>query len=684
MSAPMFGKILIANRGEIACRIIRTCRRLGVRTVAVYSDADAASLHVRMADEAVAIGDSAARESYLSIERVVAAAKKSGAEAIHPGYGFLSENEAFAEACAQAGIVFLGPPASAIHTMGSKSGAKALMEKAGVPLTPGYHGDNQDAEFLHKQADAIGYPVLIKASAGGGGKGMRRVDDGGDFRASLEACKREAAAAFGDDRVLIEKYIVQPRHIEIQIFGDTFGNVVSLFERDCSVQRRHQKVLEEAPAPAMSELRRGAMSQAACDAARAVGYVGAGTVEFIVDRSGGFHFMEMNTRLQVEHPVTEKITGLDLVEWQLRVAAGEPLPLAQEQLAIHGHALEARIYAEDPANNFLPSTGKLVHINQPAESRHVRIDTGVQEGDGITPFYDPMIAKLIVWDETRELALARMSRALSEYQIVGVVTNIEFLKRLVTSPSFVEANLDTSLIEREREWLLNEATEAPDEACLIAVLAALLSEGRVNSKGNVERGLDDPHTPWAMRDGWRLGSSLKRTFQLVQKDREYAVLVEYLAGAYRMTLTQGSASVSASGPFAVRGEMRARGALTVAIDGSQFHATVIEAHGFYHVFFDGQSYVYRLLDPLAFDVEEDANEHSLAAPMPGRLVKLIVEPGVSVEKGAPLLMLEAMKMEYTIMAPAAGKVQSFFFAPGDQIPEGAQLLHFVRETEMES
>ncbi|HEX6364207.1 MAG TPA: acetyl-CoA carboxylase biotin carboxylase subunit, partial [Albitalea sp.] len=421
----MFKKILIANRGEIACRVIRTARSLGVATVAVYSDADANARHVRLADEAVRIGPAAARESYLVGERILEVAQQTGAEAIHPGYGFLSENEDFAQACEQAGIVFIGPPASAIRAMGSKSAAKALMDKAGVPLTPGYHGENQDPGFLAAQAERIGYPVLIKASAGGGGKGMRRVDRPADFAAALASCKREASNAFGDEHVLVEKYVLRPRHIEIQVFGDTHGHCVYLFERDCSVQRRHQKVLEEAPAPGMTPERRAAMGKAAVDAAKAVGYVGAGTVEFIAHQDGSFYFMEMNTRLQVEHPVTEMITGLDLVEWQLRVASGEPLPLTQEQLAFDGHAMEARIYAEDPDKGFLPSTGRLVHLAPPPEGAHVRVDTGVEQGDEITPFYDPMIAKLIVHGATRDIALERMRAALAEYRIVGVSTNVE-------------------------------------------------------------------------------------------------------------------------------------------------------------------------------------------------------------------------------------------------------------------
>ena len=453
MMPTMFERVLIANRGEIACRITATCRRLGIRTIAVYSDADAGSRHVRLADEAVRIGPAPARESYLAIDRIIDAARKTGAQAIHPGYGFLAENADFADACAQAGVVFIGPPATAIRAMGSKAAAKELMRAAGVPLTPGYDGANQNAGFLEQQADAIGYPVMIKANAGGGGKGMRRVDARAQFQAALASCKREAAAAFGDDSVLLERYVVAPRHVEVQVFGDSFANIVSLFERDCSVQRRHQKVIEEAPAPLITAEQREALGKAARDAARAVGYVGAGTVEFLFDRDGNFYFMEMNTRLQVEHPVTELITGLDLVEWQLRVAAGEALPLKQEQLAMRGHAIEARIYAEDPLNDFLPSIGNLVHLEAPERSDHVRIDTGVEQGDTITSYYDPLIAKLIVWDENRELACRRMSSALGKFQIVGVANNVCFLRRVVTSPSFTAAHLDTGLIEREKEWI---------------------------------------------------------------------------------------------------------------------------------------------------------------------------------------------------------------------------------------
>ena len=457
----MFAKILIANRGEIACRVAKTAQRLGIGVVAVYSEADARSRHVSMADEAYCIGPAAAKESYLRGDAIIEVAKKSGAQAIHPGYGFLSENEDFAAACAKAGLVFIGPPASAIRAMGSKSAAKTLMEKAGVPLVPGYHGDRQEPAFLQGEADKIGYPVLIKASAGGGGKGMRVVEKSADFAAALASCQREAKAAFGDDRVLIEKYLTRPRHIEIQVFADTQGQCIYLFERDCSVQRRHQKVLEEAPAPGMQAARRKAMGEAAVAAAKAVGYVGAGTVEFIANQDGSFYFMEMNTRLQVEHPVTEMITGLDLVQWQLQVAAGEPLPLKQAQLRINGHSLEARVYAENPARNFLPSTGTLRHLRSPhavefevgAGPAPVRVDSGVREGDTISPYYDPMIAKLIVWGETREIALARMGAALGQFEVVGVATNIGFLGRIVKSRAFATGDLDTGLIERNRAEL---------------------------------------------------------------------------------------------------------------------------------------------------------------------------------------------------------------------------------------
>jgi 3-methylcrotonyl-CoA carboxylase alpha subunit len=530
----MFKKILIANRGEIACRVIKTARSMGIATVAVYSEADANARHVRLADEAVLIGPPAARESYLLPERILDVARQTGAEAVHPGYGFLSENEGFAEACARAGIVFIGPPAAAIRAMGSKSAAKALMQEAGVPLTPGYHGDNQDPSFLAARADSIGYPVLIKASAGGGGKGMRRVDRAADFEAALASCKREARNSFGDEHVLVEKYVLRPRHIEIQVFGDTHGNCVYLFERDCSVQRRHQKVLEEAPAPGMTPERRAAMGKAAVDAAKAVGYVGAGTVEFIANQDGSFYFMEMNTRLQVEHPVTEMITGLDLVEWQLRVASGEPLPLSQEQLEIDGHAIEARIYAEDPDKGFLPSTGRLLHLSPPPESDHVRIDTGVEQGDEITPHYDPMIAKLIVWGADRRQALARMRQALAQYRIVGVSNNVDFLARLVAVPSFANAELDTGLIEREQALLFPAAGEVPVDVWLVAALAELLREQFLARKKAAQA--VDPHSPWRALDGWLLNGRAQRKLALRFGETVKEIIISATAGGHQLAL----------------------------------------------------------------------------------------------------------------------------------------------------
>ncbi|KAB2936459.1 MAG: acetyl/propionyl/methylcrotonyl-CoA carboxylase subunit alpha [Candidatus Contendobacter sp.] len=666
----MFKKILIANRGEIACRIVKTARRLGIATVAVYSEADAEARHVRLADEAVLIGPAAVRESYLAADRIIAAARQTGAEAIHPGYGFLSENADFAEACAQAGLVFIGPPPAAIRAMGSKSAAKALMEPAGVPLTPGYHGADQTPALLQAEADRIGYPVLIKASAGGGGKGMRVVETAGDFAAALASCQREAASSFGDDRVLVEKYVVRPRHIEIQVFGDAHGNCIHLFERDCSVQRRHQKVLEEAPAPGMTPERRAAMGQAAVNAARAVSYTGAGTVEFIVDQAGQFYFMEMNTRLQVEHPVTEMITGLDLVEWQLRIAAGEPLPLTQEQLALHGHAIEARVYAEDPAKGFLPAIGRLAHLTPPEESLHVRVDAGVEEGDEITPFYDAMIAKLIVWDVNRDRALARLLQALAQYRVVGVANNIEFLSRLAACPAFANAHLDTDLIEREREFLFPQEQDAPDEAFLVAALAELLREARQTR--NIAHGDSDPRSPWRHRDGWRLNASATRNLRFRLGDHSRSVQVGYQRDSYRLTL-DGRAVLA-------RGELlNPRGPLRVELDGRRMDASCVVAGERRYVFLNGHTWPLAQVDPLHFNAESSGPEGGLLAPMPGTIIALLAQPGARVAKGAPLLILEAMKMEHTLNAPAAGVVNGFRFDVGDRVGDGVELVDFAAE-----
>ena len=664
----MFSKILIANRGEIACRVIKTARRLGIRTVAVYSEADANARHVRLADEAVLLGPAAARESYLVAEKILDAARRTGAQAIHPGYGFLSENADFAEACAAAGVVFIGPPASAIRAMGSKSAAKALMEKAAVPLTPGYHGDNQEPEFLKQQADAIGYPVLIKAAAGGGGKGMRLVDKGEDFIAALASCQREARSSFGNDQVLVEKYITRPRHIEIQVFGDSQGNCVYLFERDCSVQRRHQKVLEEAPAPGMTPERRRQMGEAAVAAAKAVGYVGAGTVEFIANQDGSFYFMEMNTRLQVEHPVTEMITGQDLVEWQLRVAAGEALPLRQEQLQIRGHALEARIYAEDAGKGFLPSTGRLLHLVPPAEGLNVRVDTGVEEGDEITPHYDPMIAKLIVWDEDREAALARMRQALADYRVVGVTTNIDFLSRLVSCPAFAGADLDTGLIERQQDFLFPDSPEVPRDVILTATVAELLRERDLAAQQGQRSG--DPWSPWNRRDGWRMNIAARRTVSFRVGETQVDVGVAYAGDDWQLSLRNDT--------LLARGRLLAHDRLAVELEDRRLMASVVAVAEKRHVFLNSGTYVIERHDPLHLVEAGGAQGGGLTAPMPGKVVALLAQPG-PVAKGTPLLILEAMKMEHTITAPKQGNLKGFRYAVGEQVADGAELVDFAPE-----
>ncbi|MCB1567723.1 MAG: acetyl/propionyl/methylcrotonyl-CoA carboxylase subunit alpha [Xanthomonadales bacterium] len=657
MSARPFDTLLVANRGEIACRVIATCKRLGIRSVAVYSEADAHARHVRLADVAVPIGPAAARESYLVVDKILAAAKQTGAQAIHPGYGFLSENAEFARACDQAGIVFIGPPASAIEAMGDKSAAKALMQKAGVPLTPGYHGHEQAAEFLHAQADAIGYPVLIKASAGGGGKGMRRVDRSEDFIAALASCQREAASSFGNDHVLVEKYVLRPRHIEIQVFGDTHGNVVYLNERDCSVQRRHQKVLEEAPAPGMSAERRAAMGKAAADAARAVGYVGAGTVEFIAAQSGEFYFMEMNTRLQVEHPVTEMITGLDLVEWQLRVAAGDRLPLSQAQVPLIGHAIEARIYAEDPDRGFLPSIGTAKVFEMPT-GEGVRVDTGIEAGDAVTPFYDPMLAKLIVHGADRDEALARMRQALAQTAIVGLSSNVGFLSRLVAAEgAFARADLDTSLIEREHEALFPATTPATARQIALASVAQLLHETKAIASAD----------PWSAHGGWRLHGQTARELRWRERDELR------LATAWSQ---EASWRISVDGVvFDVSGAFDGSH-LDACIDGERVRILMSCVNGVWHLFDHGQHRILQIDDPLAHADSGRAHGGDLAAPMPGKIIALLAEPG-PVKAGAALLVMEAMKMEHTITAPADGQLEGFRVTLGEQVDDGAVLVDFT-------
>ncbi len=655
----MFKKILIANRGEIACRIAATARRLGLRCVGVYADSDAHSQHVAACDEAIALGGPSAhnpRQSYLRPELVLAAAQASGAEAIHPGYGFLSENPDFAQACQDAGLVFIGPSASAIRAMGLKSAAKRLMQDAGVPLVPGYHGEDQDPARLALEAERIGYPVLIKASAGGGGKGMRIVTEAHAFEAALASCQREAQASFGDAAVLIERYVQRPRHVEIQIFGDSHGQFVHLFERDCSVQRRHQKVIEEAPAPGLPEAVRQAMAQAAIQAARAVNYVGAGTVEFIVEPGQGaapprFYFMEMNTRLQVEHPVTEAITGLDLVEWQLRIAAGGRLPLKQEALRCHGHAIEVRLCAENPDSGFLPAIGTLAVLRWPAhaafERGAVRVDTGVKEGDTISPHFDSMIAKLIVWGEDRAQALARLDTALAQTHVVGLPSNAAFLRRVVNCTRFASAELDTGLIEHERAALFDAPPLALATVAQAVVAHSLAEEAQ-------SQGASDP---WSARDGWRLHGAAQRFFE-----------IEHAGKRQRFSLLQ-----QAGRPMQL-----ALGAHLLSVDASRFKGAVYRLEDrtgtLLSIHTDAGQAVVRWIDPLQDASATQAHGGGLQAPMPGKVMALLVKVGDVVTAGQAVAVMEAMKIEHTLTAPKAGTVQALCYSVGDQVAEGEALI----------
>jgi 3-methylcrotonyl-CoA carboxylase alpha subunit len=668
----MFGKILIANRGEIACRIARTAQRMGVATVAVYSDADRDAMHVAIADEAYRIGPPPARESYLNIEAIIAAAKRAGAEAIHPGYGFLSENTAFAEACAAAGITFIGPPPSAIHAMGGKSEAKALMDNAGIPLVPGYHGIDQSPHILADEAELIGYPVLIKASAGGGGKGMKVAVQASEFASQLASAKREAASSFGDDRVLIEKYLEHPRHVEIQVFADSHGNCVYLFERDCSIQRRHQKVIEEAPAPNFSQDMRERMGRAAVEAAQAIGYVGAGTIEFLYDAAARhFYFMEMNTRLQVEHPVTEMITGLDLVEWQLRVAAGEKLPLRQEDLAIRGHAIEARLYAEDPDREFLPQTGHLTHLAFPS-GENVRVDTGVRAGDAISIYYDPMIAKLIAWGADRDEAIRRFAAALAETQVGGFKTNIGFLAKLANHPAFKAADLDTRFIERRQADLLAPSAPAPDKAFALATLGLLLA--RAEDARQAAFASADPWSPWAQSNGWRLNDEARRELRLrelsVEGESETLIDVVYRRrGGWKIALANGAS-------FEAKGELAGDGQLSGIVGDEKASAIWLRTGNEIQLFTKHGTRRFAIVDPLHDAEGAEVAGGPLVAPMPGRVISLLVDPGAHVEANQPVIVLEAMKMEHTLRAPSSGTVVSFRFAAGEQVDEGAELVDF--------
>jgi 3-methylcrotonyl-CoA carboxylase alpha subunit len=667
----MFESLLIANRGEIACRVARTAKLLGLRTIAVYSTADKDALHVALADEAQAIGPPAAAESYLNIDAILAAAKDSRAEAIHPGYGFLSENADFADACAAAGLVFVGPPAAAMRAMGSKDRAKVLMERAGVPVLPGYNGRAQSPKALKQAAAKLGTPLLIKPSAGGGGKGMRRVDAVADFAPALESARREAAAAFGDDRVILERFLERPRHIEIQIFADRHGQAVHLFERDCSIQRRHQKVIEEAPAPGLSAKLRTAMGRAAVAAARAIDYVGAGTIEFLVDGKS-FYFMEMNTRLQVEHPVTEMITGHDLVDWQLRVAAGEALPCRQRDLAIRGHAIEARIYAEDPARDFLPSPGRLERLRFPKAGSQVRIDSGVREGDEISHYYDPMIAKLIVAGKDRPAALARLERALAATRVSGVATNLEFLQRIAAQADYRAGRIDTVFVSRHGDELLplDGPMDGPvdggvsDEALALASLAVLLRrDAEARAAAQVS---SDPFSPWQETDGWRLNMERLSLLRFDGAAAPIDVLVR--PGAAGVRLEIGGQEVEASGRLADDGTLVAK------LDGRKIRATVHWDGVELGLEVDNERHRLRLHDPLAAAADQEAGSNRLIAPMPGKVVQVHVAPGDRVARGDALMALEAMKMEHTIVAPRDGLVAAVHYRANDLVEGGVDLI----------
>ena len=698
----MFSKILIANRGEIACRVAATAKRLGINTVAVYSDADREAKHVAVCDEAIYLGGSAPKDSYLKGDAIIAIAIQTGAQAIHPGYGFLSENADFAQACQDAGLVFIGPSAAAIRAMGGKSESKRLMEAAGVPLIPGYHGDNQDATFLQQQADAIGYPVLIKASAGGGGKGMRIVEQSSDFIDLLDSCRREAITSFGNDQVLIEKYALKPRHIEIQVFGDTHGNYVHLFERDCSVQRRHQKVLEEAPAPGVDAVMREAMGTAAIEAARAVNYFGAGTVEFIVEQredAMNFYFMEMNTRLQVEHPVSEAITGVDLVEWQLLVAAGQPLPKTQDELVINGHAIEARICAENPDNGFLPATGTLFTYQKPEHStftiNDVRIDDGVREGDVISPFYDSMIAKLIVHAPTRAQALAKLNRALAQTRIVGLPNNVAFLRYILNTDSFSGANLDTALIEREREVLFNQHPLNLSTLVVTAIAQQLASEATSQSADT---------DPFSKATGFRAYSDYTRSFSLVYDEQSYRARISHWHNANCADSKKGAKTLSSfdlilekdtvnndidSKETDEQAEIVYEGQVsydssdannhTLWLDGARVSAQSWMHNETVYVFSDSGRDEIVLIDIMAHVNEDTAAVGSLKSPMPGQVVAFKVAVGDTVKKGEPLAVIEAMKIEHTITAPTDGVVAELLFAAGDLVADGDELLRIDSE-----
>jgi 3-methylcrotonyl-CoA carboxylase alpha subunit len=662
----MFGTLLIANRGEIACRIARTARRMGIATVAVYSEADADALHVKAADRAILIGPAPARDSYLNIARIIEAAQRGGADAVHPGYGFLSENPAFADACAASGIVFVGPPASAMRAMGSKSAAKALMERSDVPLLPGYHGGSQDVAFLADQARRIGFPVIIKAVSGGGGRGMRIVRRADEFLTALEATRQEAASAFGDERVLLEHYLTHPRHIEVQVFADRHGNAIHLFERDCSVQRRHQKVIEEAPAPGLDPERRSAMGRAAVAAARAVGYEGAGTVEFVANEDG-FYFLEMNTRLQVEHPVTEMITGLDLVEWQLRVAAGEALPLAQDAVGASGHAIEVRLYAEDPDREFAPSTGRLALFRTPEQSPSVRVDTGFASADVVSAHYDAMLAKLICHGASRDAALRTLRHALTETDVFGVASNVDLLGRIAAHPAFVAGGVDTGFIEQQRQTLLGTRCEPPAEALAAAALSVLTAEAAATEQAAAAS--HDPYSPWRASDQWWPNIAFERELPFVCGEHRLPVKVRRNGAAWQLGVKDrvltGSATATTDGR------------LDVVLDGVRERVSAMRIGETITVRRNGETWRLQLPDQMATTTEEDDAGGRLVAPIPGQVTQVAAEPGMSVTRGQVMVVLEAMKTVFRLAAPADGVVETVSCRVGDSVVEGQLLVGFA-------
>ena len=661
----MFNKILIANRGEIACRIIRTCRQFGIRTVAVYSDADAGAQHVKKADEAVYIGGSMPAMSYLCGDKIIAAAIKTGAQAVHPGYGFLSENADFAEAVETAGLRFIGPKAASMRKMGSKAGAKDLMSSHGVPVVPGYTGENQDAAFLHAQADQIKYPLMIKAAHGGGGKGMRIVRGHDEFLSNLESCQREAKNAFGRDRVLLEKYIEQPRHIEIQVFADSFGNTLHLNERECSAQRRYQKVIEESPSPFATPELRQQMGDAAVQAAKAIDYVNAGTVEFIVGADGDFYFMEINTRLQVEHPVTEMVTGLDLVEWQLRVAAGEALPLNQNEIKSHGHAIEVRLYAEDPEKNFLPGSGRLEKLHLPTATKHIRLDAGVIEGDIVSIFYDPMIAKLIVWDEDRPRALAQLQTALSYADIKGPKCNIEFLEKLVRHPVVVKGSITTNYLDQHLDEVLPQADLASEHFVIAATICALLADE--NQTRQTAKLSNDPHSPWAIADGWRVGHESQRKLCFQWRDKDFDVYAKGAQGNYQLTYEGRNLSISHANIHDLT--------LSFQID-AMAQRFIVHADKNNITVHDGQSRASFQRVPAFFfdDSKASGSGDRIIAPMPGRMVLVKAKAGDEVIEGQELAVMEAMKMELSLKSPRTGKIATVNVNAGDFVEADAMLI----------